>query len=90
MTAPKKIIFYHNCFAIPADIWLFPEAEPLDIILKQVMAFDLPKEMNFKVLDKRFLHFPEFFYKHLDTLRSIVEAIRHLGVPIFLRLDRKN
>lgn len=90
MTAPQKIIFFHNCFAIPADVWLLPETEPLDIILKQVMAFDLPNEMSFKVLDKRFLHFPEFFYKHLDTLHSIVEAIRGLGVPIFVRVDKKS
>lgn len=88
MTAPKKIIFFHNCFAIPADVWLMPEKEPVDIILKQAMAFDLPNEISFRIHDRRFLHFPELFYKHLDTLHSIVEAIRTLGINIFLKIDK--
>ncbi len=88
MTAPKKIIFYHNCFAIPANVWLLPETDPVDIVLQQAMAFDLPREFNFKVVNRKLLHFPDFFHKHLDTLHSIMEAIRHLGVHILFRIDR--
>jgi len=88
MTAPKKIIFYHNCFAIPADVWFLPNAEPLEILLKQVIALDLPKEIRFKIYEKRFLHFPEIFHQHTDTLHSIVEGIRKLGFYVFVRLGK--
>jgi hypothetical protein len=85
MTAPKNIIFYHYSFAIPAEVWLMPEKSPLRILLRQTKALDLPKEILFTVVEQRYLHFPDFFHPHMDTLRSIVDAIRNLGVSIFLR-----
>jgi hypothetical protein len=89
MLTPKKIIFYHYCFAIPAEVWLLPEKNPDQITLKQVIALDLPREMKFSVIDRRILHFPDVFHKHVDTLKSIVESIRNLGVIISVRLEKK-
>ncbi len=90
MSAPKKIIFYHNCFAIPAEIWLDQQLDQLDIHLKQVMAFDLPEEMHFTVHDNRYLQFPDFFHEHMETLYSLVESIRALGYSIYVRTSYDN
>jgi hypothetical protein len=89
MVTPKKIIFYHYCFAIPAEVWLMPETEPVSITLRQTVAFDLPKEIHFKVVDKRYVYIPDIFHLHMDTLHSIVKAIRNLGVSVFVRQVRK-
>lgn len=85
MATPKDIIFYHVNFAIPAQLWLLPEGDPREILLKQSKALDLPKEILFTIQETRYLHFPDFFHQHMETLHSIVEAIRKLGVYVFLR-----
>jgi len=89
MLTPKRIIFYHNCFAIPAELWWTPEDEPVEITLKQAVALDLPKEIRFTVGEKRYVQYPDIFLLHMDTLRSIVGAIRDLGVRVFVRSYKK-
>ncbi|WP_133997966.1 hypothetical protein [Dinghuibacter silviterrae] len=88
MTTPKKIIFYHYSFAIPAEVSWAPAEHPTEIWLKQAAALDLPKEVTLIVKERRLVHFPDIFHQHMDTLRSIVEAIRNLGVSIFLKIAK--
>lgn len=90
MSAPKKIIFYHNCFAIPAEVRFDQQLDQLDIHLKQAMALDLPEEMFFTVHDNRYLQFPDFFHEHMETLHSLVESIRGLGYSIYVRSSYDN
>lgn len=85
MPTPKKIIFFHYSFAIPAEVWWTPGAQPIEIRLKQTIALDLPREMKLVVQDRRMVEFPKALEQHNDTLRSIVEALRNLGVGIFLK-----
>jgi hypothetical protein len=90
ITTPKKIIFYHYSFAIPAEVWWTPEKQPTEIRLKQAAALDLPKELTLVVKERRIVHFPDIFHQHMDTLRSIVEAVRNLGVSIFVKFHKPN
>jgi hypothetical protein len=89
MSIPKRIIFYHHCFAIPAEVCWTPEQEPKEILLRQAMALDLPKEIRLTVGEKRDVGYPDIFLVHLDTLRSIVGAIRDLGIRVFVRAYKK-
>lgn len=81
----KKIIFFHYSFAIPAEVMWEPERQPMEISLHQTIALDLPREMQLVVEDRRLVEFPEIFHEHMDTLRSIAEAIRDQGVSIYVR-----
>jgi hypothetical protein len=81
----KKIIFFHYSFAIPAEVTWEPEGRPIEIKLLQSVALDLPKEMQLVVEDRRLVGFPDVFHDHMDTLRSITEAIRDQGIPVYLR-----
>jgi hypothetical protein len=89
MSIPKRIIFYHHCFAIPAEVCWTPEREPEEIVLRQTLALDLPKEIRLTVGEKRNVEYPDVFVIHMDTLRSIVGAIRDLGVWVFVRAYKK-
>jgi hypothetical protein len=89
MSTPKRIIFYHNCFAIPAEVWWAPEHEPVEITLKQAMALDLPRDIRLTVGEKRDVQHPDTFLLPMDTLHSIIGAIRDLGVRVFVRVYKK-
>ncbi len=85
LSTPKSVIFYHICFAIPAEIWWAPQAQPTEIRVRQSVAIDLPKDFILVVKDRRLIQFPDAFHQHIDTLLSLLEAIRNVGVSIFLK-----
>lgn len=85
ISTPKRIIFYHICFAIPAEIWWAPPTNPTEIRVRQTVALDLPKDFILGVKERRLQEFPAIFQQHMDTLLSLLEAIRHTGVSIFLK-----
>ena len=85
ISTPKRIIFFHISFAIPAEIWWEPHRHPSEIRVRQTVVPDLPKDFILVVEERRLQEFPDIFQQHTDTLLSLLEAIRNAGVSIFLK-----